>query len=122
MIMGIGIDIIELDRVARSMEQERFMTRLLTERERQLVDTYSPTRRIEFVAGRFAAKEAYAKAVGTGIAHGLSWQHIEILPDASGRPVMTGPTSGRIHVSISHSAHYAIAQVIIEEGEHHVSS
>ncbi|EPE60825.1 holo-[acyl-carrier-protein] synthase [Exiguobacterium sp. S17] len=122
MIAGIGIDIVELERIARSIEQPRFMNRLLTEAERGLALTYSDERRIEFVAGRFAAKEAYAKAVGTGIARGLSWQQIEVLPDETGRPHMTAPHPGRIHVSISHSERYAIAQVIIEEGDHHVSS
>lgn len=122
MIVGIGIDIVELDRIARSIEKPRFMNRLLTEAEREIARTYSTDRRIEFVAGRFAAKEAYAKAIGTGIARGLSWQQIEILPDESGRPIMRAPFRGRIHVSISHSERYAVAQVIIEEGGQHVSS
>lgn len=122
MIVGIGIDIVELDRIARSMKQERFTKRLLTDAELELAQSYPEHRQIEFIAGRFAAKEAYAKAAGTGIARGLSWHHIEVLPDETGRPVMSAPTDGRIHVSISHSEHYAIAQVIIEKEEHHVSS
>ncbi|WP_215146074.1 holo-ACP synthase [Exiguobacterium qingdaonense] len=122
MIVGIGIDIIELERMARSMKQPRFLKRLLTDEEYELAQHYPAQRQIEFVAGRFAAKEAYAKAVGTGIAHGLSWRHIEVLPDETGRPVMTAPFSGRIHVSISHSQTYAIAQVILEEEGQHVSS
>ncbi|WP_047374307.1 holo-ACP synthase [Exiguobacterium sp. ZOR0005] len=122
MIVGIGIDIVELERIARSIEQPRFIDRLLTESERERARGYKEERRIEFVAGRFAAKEAYAKAVGTGIARGLSWQQIEVLPDETGRPRMTAPFPGRIHVSISHSERYAVAQVIIEEGDHHVSS
>ncbi|TCI70556.1 MULTISPECIES: holo-ACP synthase [unclassified Exiguobacterium] len=122
MIVGIGIDIVELERIARSIKNDRFVARLLTEAERALADAYPEQRRIEFVAGRFAAKEAYAKAVGTGIARGLSWQQIEILPDEAGRPHMTAPFSGRIHMSISHSEQYAVAQVIIEEGDHDVSS
>lgn len=121
-IVGIGVDIVELDRVARSMEQERFLKRILTDAEYELAQRYPLKRRIEFVAGRFAAKEAYAKAVGTGIARGLSWRKIEVLPDDSGRPLMTAPTSDRIHLSISHSDQYAIAQVIIEKEGHHVSS
>lgn len=122
MIVGIGIDIVELDRIARSMEHDRFIKRLLTETEQALALGYSQERRLEFVAGRFAAKEAYAKAAGTGIARGLSWQKIEILSDESGRPVMTGPFKGHIHISISHSEQYAVAQVILEEEETHVSS
>ena len=122
MIVGIGVDIVELDRMARSMKQPRFLKRLLTDAEYELSQQYPLPRQIEFVSGRFAAKEAYAKATGTGIAHGLSWRHIEILPDETGRPVMTAPFAGKIHVSISHSQTYAIAQVILEEGGHHVSS
>ncbi|WP_214885944.1 MULTISPECIES: holo-ACP synthase [unclassified Exiguobacterium] len=122
MIVGIGIDIVELDRMARSMKQPRFLKRLLTEAEYEFIQQYPLPRQIEFVSGRFAAKEAYAKAVGTGIAHSLSWRHIEILPDETGRPVMTAPFSGRIHVSISHSQAYAVAQVILEEEGQHVSS
>ncbi|MCT4787319.1 holo-ACP synthase [Exiguobacterium aestuarii] len=122
MIVGIGVDIVELDRMARSMKQPRFLMRLLTDAEYEMVQKYPLPRQIEFVSGRFAAKEAYAKAIGTGIAHGLSWRHIEILPDETGRPVMTAPFSGRIHVSISHSSAYAVAQVILEEEGQHVSS
>lgn len=122
MIVGIGVDIVELDRMARSMKQRRFLKRLLTDTEYELSQQYPLPRQIEFVSGRFAAKEAYAKAIGTGIAHGLSWRHIEILPDETGRPVMTAPFAGKIHVSISHSQTYAIAQVILEEEGHHVSS
>ncbi|MBR2758432.1 MAG: holo-ACP synthase [Exiguobacterium sp.] len=122
MIVGIGVDTVELDRMARSMKQPRFLKRLLTDAEYELSQQYPHPRQIEFVSGRFAAKEAYAKAIGTGIAHGLSWRHIEILPDETGRPVMTAPFAGKIHVSISHSQTYAIAQVILEEEGHHVSS
>ena len=122
MIVGIGVDIVELDRMARSMKQPRFLKRLLTDAEYELSQQYPLPRQIEFVSGRFAAKEAYAKAIGTGIAHGLSWRHIEILPDETGRPVMTAPFAGKIHVSISHSQTYAIAQVILEEEGPHVSS
>lgn len=121
-IVGIGIDIVELERIAHSMKNDRFIERLLTEREQTLAKTYETPRRVEFVAGRFAAKEAYAKAVGTGIARGLSWRQIEILPDDTGRPHVSAPYPGRIHISISHSEQYAVAQVIIEEGDHDVSS
>lgn len=121
-IVGIGIDIIELERIARSMENRRWLERLLTERELALALGYPESRRIEFVAGRFAAKEAYAKALGTGIARGLSWRHIEVLPDETGRPVLSAPQPYRVHVSISHSQAYAIAQVILEGGEDDVSS
>lgn len=117
MIKGIGIDIIELERIERSMKrQKRFVDRILTKNE---LDYYSALpqerRQIEFVAGRFAAKEALAKATGRGIG-ALSFQHIEILPKQSGAPNISvkGYETSQIHLSISHSKDYAIAQVIIE--------
>lgn len=116
MISGIGIDIIELDRIERAItKNERFVKRILTESERQIYETYHKRqRKLEFLAGRFAAKEAFAKAVGTGIGK-LSFQHIEILPDDHGAPKITveGYEKEDIFLSISHSKQYAIAQVII---------
>lgn len=117
MIKGIGIDIIELARIKQSMnKQQRFVKRILTEKELEHYDTLpNEKRQIEYVAGRFAAKEAVAKATGRGIGE-LSFQHIEILVQESGAPYMAvqGYETDKIHVSISHSEHYAVAQVIIE--------
>lgn len=117
MIKGIGIDIIELARIKQSMnKQQRFVKRILTDKELEHYQTLPNERRkIEYVAGRFAAKEAIAKATGRGIG-ALSFQHIEILAKENGAPYMTvqGYETDYIHVSISHSEHYAVAQVIIE--------
>ncbi|TSB44609.1 holo-ACP synthase [Alkalicoccobacillus porphyridii] len=112
MIQGIGIDIIELSRIEKALKRNpRFEERILTIAEREKAATKPQTRKIEFIAGRFAAKEAFVKAVGQ---KGISWKDIEILNQKDGKPIMTGPTSGIIHVSISHSQAYATAQVIIE--------
>jgi|SRR5690625_49939 len=117
MIKGIGIDIIELERIERSVKrQKRFVQRILTEKELEHYQSLPKERRkIEFIAGRFAAKEALAKATGRGIG-ALSFQHIEILPKRGGAPGIDvkGYKAGQIHLSISHSEHYAVAQVIIE--------
>ncbi|MDC3413126.1 holo-ACP synthase [Aquibacillus sp. 3ASR75-11] len=117
MIKGIGIDIIELDRIKQNMERHtRFLERVLTEKERELFDQLSsPTRKLEFLAGRFTAKEAYAKAVGTGIGK-LRFIDIEILPNEKGAPIITVVNSEdeKIAVSISHSKEYAVAQVVID--------
>ena len=68
LIKGIGLDIVELERVEKLMRHtQRFQQRILSEREQDLFNTLSPSRQIEFVAGRFAAKEAFSKALGTGI-------------------------------------------------------
>lgn len=116
MIKGIGIDIIELDRINQAAKRkERFINRILTENERKIYDSYEQAqRKLEFLAGRFAAKESFAKAAGTGIGK-LSFQHIEILPNDSGAPQITveGYQANQIYLSISHSKQYAVAQVII---------
>jgi holo-[acyl-carrier protein] synthase len=116
MIVGIGIDIVEMERIQKLMEQQkRFVQRILTENEQRFFDSLSSGRKLEFLAGRFAVKEAYAKAVGTGIGKHVSFQDIEVLPDECGKPVAITALDGhRVHVSISHSRDYAVGQVIIE--------
>lgn len=115
MIIGTGIDIIELDRIAKLMEaQPKFLDRVLTEREKEKVEQLRGQRKTEFVAGRFAAKEAYAKAVGTGFGRDLSFLDVEIGNDERGKPVLYAASPNKIHVSISHSKQFAVAQVIIE--------
>ncbi|WP_156290223.1 holo-ACP synthase [Oceanobacillus salinisoli] len=116
MIKGIGIDIIELDRIQKSIANEKFVDRILTSKEKFLYDALQKTnRKVEFAAGRFAAKEAFAKAIGTGIGK-LSFQHIEVLPDEHGAPMIQvkGFEKERIFLSITHSKAYAVAQVVIE--------
>ncbi len=115
MIIGIGIDLIELNRIERLLRrQPRFVERVLTERERERNRMLSQKRQVEYVAGRFAAKEAFSKAVGTGISEAYSWQDIEVLNEANGQPVLRANVDATVHISISHSESYAIAQVILE--------
>lgn len=118
MIKGIGIDIIELDRIKHSLHKgERLAKRVLTaEEQKRYFQLERERRRVEFLAGRFAAKEACAKAFGTGIGK-LSFQHIEILNDGNGAPKLqvVGYPNLRFFLSISHSKQYAVAQVVIEE-------
>lgn len=115
MIKGIGIDIIEINRIAQAVNKNaRFVRRILTEKEHARYDKLpNEGRKLEFLAGRFAAKEAFAKAMGTGIGK-LSFQHIEILPDEQGAPCLVCAThKGNIFISISHSKEYAVAQVVL---------
>jgi holo-[acyl-carrier protein] synthase len=116
MFVGIGIDIVEIKRIKEIVErQPKFIERILSEQEKKRFFQLSETRKIEFLAGRFAAKEAYAKAVGTGIGKELSFADIHIHNDEKGKPFILSGTPGQyIHLSISHSDEYAIAQVIIE--------
>lgn len=116
MIEGIGIDMVELDRIQTAIEQnKRFAKRILTDKEHDHFLELSAHRQVEFLAGRFSAKEAFSKALGTGIGTQLSFQEIEILPDDQNKPVaVTTAFSGKVHVSISHSREYAVAQIVLE--------
>ncbi|HLR92113.1 MAG TPA: holo-ACP synthase [Atopostipes sp.] len=117
MIQGIGIDLVELERIEAALSRrENFYTRILTEKEQMHFRQLSKHRQVEFLAGRFAAKEAFSKALGTGIGSQLSFQDIEILPSEVNKPIAVSKVfSGTIHLSISHSKTYAIAQVILED-------
>jgi holo-[acyl-carrier protein] synthase len=116
MISGIGIDIIELNRIKTIIDrQPKFIQRILTENELMVFEKLSVERRVEFLAGRFAAKEAYAKANGTGLGNQLSFLDIEIQPDSMGKPQIIAPIKEGVHLSISHSRDYAVAQVVIEK-------
>lgn len=127
MIVGIGVDMIEIERIEKILKrQPKALQRFLTQEEQKLLAGKSETRQSEIVAGRYAAKEAGAKALGTGIGEVLSFLDMEILPTSSGKPELTfhtevyrrlglDPARMRIHVSISHSQSHAIAQVVVEE-------
>ncbi|MFJ8460339.1 holo-ACP synthase [Lysinibacillus xylanilyticus] len=115
MIKGIGLDIVEIDRIVKAMMRtNKFKDRILSEKEKVLFDTHSETRRIEFLAGRFAAKEAFSKALGTGIGEKCKLHDIEILRGEAGNPVLY--FKGELvngFVSITHTKEYAAAQVIL---------
>ncbi len=120
MITGIGTDIVSIERFGKALE--RVAERCFTPAE--LAYAEKSHHKLEHLAGRWAAKEALAKALGCGFGEKCSWQDIEILNDSSGRPVMT--LSGCAlqtchelggvcwHVSISHEKDYATAFVVIE--------
>ncbi|TCS93265.1 holo-ACP synthase [Hazenella coriacea] len=123
MIIGVGSDIIELGRI-REKGIDRLAKRILTESEMESLPQ-SEKRRLEYVAGRFAAKEAISKACGTGIGKFLSFQDIDIWVTEKGAP--HGKLSEKalerlyhnkvvqIHVSISHSEQVALAMAVIEQ-------
>lgn len=128
MILGIGTDIVEIPRIKDSVKRlgDRFLKRLLTQKE---LDRYYEIKHedvaMAYVAKRFAAKEAVAKALGTGIGRGLSFQHIEVSNDALGKPlVRVEPHNSPLlvnpvkwHLSISDEQAYAQAFVILEASE-----
>ena len=125
MILGVGTDLIEIERVRRSVERygERFLERVYTPFEIAYCQ-----RKVhgaaESFAARFAAKEAGAKALGTGISRGVRWTEIEVRNERGGKPVIVW--SGRAleraramgiagtHLSLTHSREIAMAVVIVE--------
>lgn len=115
MIAGIGLDIVELERIAKlDAKTSKFRLRTLTEKELELYETLSATRRIEFLAGRFAGKEAFSKAKGTGIGAECNFTDINILPSPGGKPLLYfkgEQVAG--HISITHTRTVAAAQVIL---------
>lgn len=115
MIIGTGIDMIELTRIKRIVSrQPRFSERVLTPFEQKRFHSLSGNRRYEYLAGRFAAKEAMAKALGVGIGAELSWHDMEIKSDEKGKPFLKSPYPYLCHLSISHTKEHAVAQVILE--------
>ncbi len=120
MVEGIGVDIIEIERVAEAVARRRFRERVFSDAERAYCeDGGSPRRIAERYAGRFAAKEAILKALGTGMR--LPLREIETLRRESGAPYVrvTGEAAAQlgdrhVWVSISHCKTYAVAQAVVE--------
>jgi holo-[acyl-carrier protein] synthase len=127
MIVGSGIDLVEIRRIQQSIDRfdGRFLDRVYTRAEQ----TYCLRKRqsAESFAARFAAKEAGAKALGTGISYGVSWLEIEVVREPSGRPtiefhgraaeIAARLGAVRAALSITHTATLAMASVVIEDGQ-----
>lgn len=110
MIVRIGLDIVETERIRRAMANPRFASRILTARERGRALS------VAYVAGRWAAKEAIAKAIGTD----LSWQDVDIDNDPTGHPYalfregVLAPNQ-QVQISITHERNLAAAVAILQE-------
>ncbi|MNJ28481.1 Holo-[acyl-carrier-protein] synthase [compost metagenome] len=131
LIYGIGHDVVEIERMRRIVDGavgDRFMKRVLTPAERELPG--SKARPAEFLAGRFAAKEAISKAFGCGIGKKLGFADMSILPDKYGKPhvilkpeawqrlgMAAGSIGYRVHLSITHERQLASAFVVVERIE-----
>jgi holo-[acyl-carrier protein] synthase len=124
MIKSIGTDLIELDRIGRVYFEngERFLRKLFTGAEREYFSRWTDP--VPRIAGRFAAKEAVMKALGTGWSSGVRWRDIEVTRLPAGRPevalhgrcleVFESMGAERLHCTITHSRDYAMAVVVIE--------
>ena len=124
MIVSIGIDIIEVYRIEETLARTpRFVTRVFTESERSYCESKGVARAQSYAA-RFAAKEAFLKALKTGWRGEIKWHDIEVVNDADGVPwlnvrgaakqILERLDANTIHLSMSHTAEHAIAEVLLE--------
>lgn len=116
MIVGHGIDLQEIGAITAAYEKRpNFAKKVLTAAEQERFFSLTANKQIEYLAGRWAIKEAFAKALGTGIGP-VSFQDIEVLNDEKGAPYASrSPFAGKVWLSISHSANFVQASVILEE-------
>jgi holo-[acyl-carrier protein] synthase len=121
-VFGIGIDLVSVTRIRAALERypERFRNRIFTAAEVRFCETLGD--KYPSYAGRFAAKEAFSKALGTGLRGAIGWTEIDVCDNERSRPTIK--VSGRaaailagrkVHLSISHLPDYATAIVVIED-------
>ena len=125
MIISIGIDIVEVYRISETIQRTpRFVERVFTERERAYCESKGAAAAQSYAA-RFAAKEAFLKALKTGWRGKITWHDMEILNDALGVPnleikgearaLLENLGANKIHLSMSHTTDHAVAQVVLEK-------
>lgn len=125
MIVSIGIDIVEVYRIRETIERTpRFVERVYTQSERDYCEAKGAAAAQSFAA-RFAAKEAFLKALQTGWRGRITWQDVEIISGETGVPhfeisgeaknILENLGANRVHLSMSHTTDHAIAQVILEK-------
>jgi len=124
MILGVGLDVVDTRRVASALKTygSRFEERLWTQAE--LTDCAARADRARALASRFAAKEAFLKALGTGSARGLAFRQVEVVRGENGRPALRLTDAAavharergvrHVHVSLSHEPNVAAAVVVLE--------
>ncbi len=124
MIVGTGIDVVEIERIQQAIDRygQRFLNRVFSSAEQ----AYCLRKRncTESFAARFAAKEAAAKALGTGMSHGVCWREIEVVREPGGRPALRfhGRAAqmghrlavARSNLSLTHTGHLAMASAVLE--------
>lgn len=130
MIIGVGIDIVEISRIAAAIKRKPFIDRVFTPAEQVYCENRGVQRAASYAA-RFAAKEAVLKALGTGL-RGGTWQDVEITNNNLGRPLvqMTGYYQNlagelgvqEIYLSVTHAREYAAAQVVLWGGKQNEAS
>jgi holo-[acyl-carrier protein] synthase len=125
MIIGTGVDIVEIDRIKHLLDRfgNRFRKRTFSDVENQYCSTQAIPE--QHYAARFAAKEAFVKAIGTGFTQKISWKNIGVVNESNGKPtlVVTGPAleimnklgATASYISLSHSKSHAVAVVVLEK-------
>src|SRR5699024_2351344 len=116
MIHGVGVDLIEVDRIKKSyLRQDKLIEQVLSINEQKRFNQFNnEARKIEFLVVRFTCKAALSKALGTGLSKSIALNEIDCFNDERGKPCIHYD-GFKVHVSISHTEHYAMSQVIIEK-------
>ena len=125
MIFGIGTDIVEIKRIETMTSLEKFASKILSNNEKEYYDSLTNQKQIVYISKQFAAKEAIAKAIGTGIGNDTHFKNIEILRDKNGAPIFNALNKlekiisdlgiTRTHVSLADERDYAIAIAVLEK-------
>lgn len=125
MIRGIGIDLVEIERLQHALERhgDRFARRILAEQEWSEFSELKPTLQARFLAKRFSVKEAFSKALGTGLGRGFGFQDISLGHDRLGKPILfwservsqvIDMTAMHAHVSVTDERTHAASVVVLE--------
>ena len=125
MIFGIGTDIVEIKRIETMTSLDKFASKILSQNEKEFYDSLTNEKQIVYISKQFAAKEAIAKAIGTGIRNDTHFKNIEVLRDKNGAPIFNALNRlekiisdlgiTRTHVSLADERDYAIAIAVLEK-------
>ena len=125
MIFGIGTDIVEIKRIETMTSLDKFASKILSHNEKEFYDSLTNQKQIVYISKQFAAKEAIAKTIGTGIRNDTHFKNIEILRDKNGAPIFNALNKlekiisdlgiTRTHVSLADERDYAIAIAVLEK-------
>ena len=125
MIFGIGTDIVEIKRIKTMTSLDKFASKILSHNEKEFYDSLTNQKQIVYISKQFAAKEAIAKAIGTGIRNDTNFKNIEILRDKNGAPIFNALNKlekiisdlgiTKTHVSVADERDYAIAIPVLEK-------
>jgi holo-[acyl-carrier protein] synthase len=125
MIFGIGTDIVDIKRIETITSLDKFASKILSNNEKEFYDSLTNQKQIKYISKQFAAKEAIAKAIGTGIRNDSYFKNIEILRDKNGAPIFNALNKldkiisdlgiTKTHVSLADERDYAIAIAVLEK-------